>query len=64
MFLLCATKIGTQTDELLQAGESGHKGDGKMLKRIKVLEEARVWKIERQKNKDYWKRVWKTEGRV
>ena len=56
MLGLWETESGTRTDEPLQTGEGGH--DGKMLKRIQVLEdgripakEARNWKIEGQKRR-------------
>ena len=51
MFGLCEAKIGTEVNEVLQAGDHGM-----MSKRIQVLEdcrarakEARNWKIEGQK---------------
>ena len=37
MLGLCEAENGTNIDELLQAGASGH---GKMLKRIQVLEDG------------------------
>ena len=55
---LCETENGTKNDELLEAGASGHKEQGNILKRIHVLDdgripakEARNWKIEGQKRR-------------
>ena len=64
MLWKCAIKNGTNIDELLQAGTSGHKRVWTMLRRIRVLEESRIlaneareWTIEGQKEKDYKERI-------
>ena len=56
MFEPCETENGTEIDEILQAGESGHKGIWKDVKRIQILDAGRIlakeagnWEIEGQK---------------
>ena len=47
IFGLCETENGTQIDELLQTGASGHLEDGRVL-----AKDAKTWKIEGQKKEN------------
>ena len=62
MLGLCETEDGTQIDELLQAGASGHKRARQDIKtnsdsrrRQGSCLKGKNWKIEGQKNRISWK---------